>query len=754
MVWNASVAVTSAVIAESYDLTVSGVSVTSANASAIQTGAEFIAVEDGGSVTFDTATSTLTLNNAHLKHGIVSGLESLKIRFQGTNKINSDSQVDYMTTQEAAQSNAIYSSLATATLTFEKIDDGTIELYAKTFSYDPVISGFASVSYGSGDYQCYVQSSVPSHYDGTEKRLVNFYDVKGVTNATITSVASYPLWIGSGNFIQVTSANCEGITGTAIESGNVSFVPSDNKLKLKNAAITSKILSGLTSLTIDVEGSCSVIIPDSGSVVRSVVAGALTITKTGTNASLTLKNVVQDSYYPVIQRFSSLTYTDFNLDTETSATYGQFGLGMNGGNAQIFNMYGLYNPDETESYKKGITSATFTTATLYPLWVAGVHVTSDIASNITGTNIQGGKVSYDAETHTLTLNGTEQYGMLSLITNENSPEPMITCNGDLTIQLIGDNSIVFSGVYANYAFKNTGTSGTLTITQSGTNATLSITSDFDGGDSKGLCDGFTAVNFANDLAYIVTQDSKSISTLNLVSPACNFANNELSFQTAGLLFGTNNGAIVGAEYFYKITYVDSSIEGSGVEHKLNLDYTHYYIDPSQTIAVGDLAGACTIETYTKLNGETSTANKAKKFGPAESPMRLVYGADPVDLVLAPAIEEGDGIKVNGIEANVTYNSTTGKVSSSTLGSHGAIVALTYTGETVKTILLNNYFNMDFDVVPPAPTIGLAEGATTARKKRLRLQVTTDWQIRLSNTNGMMTTKRIILRQAFLSKPVH
>ena len=699
------VGVTSAVIAESYDLTVSGVSVTSANASAIQTDAEFITVEDGGSVTFDAATSTLTLNKAHLKHGIVSGLESLKIRFQGTNKINSDSQVDYIDTQEAAQNNAISSSLATATLTFEKTGDGTIELYAKTSLYYPVISGFASVSYGSGDNQCYVQSSVPSHYDGTGRYLANFYDVKGVTNATITSVVSYPLWIGSGNFIQVTSANSDGITGTAIESGNVSFVASDNKLKLKNAAITSKILSGLTSLTIDVEGSCSVIIPDSGSVVRSAVAGALTITKTGTNASLTLKNVVQDSYYPVIQRFSSLTYTDFNLDTETSATYGQFGLGMNGGNAQIFNMYGLYNPDETESYKKGITSAIFTTATLYPLWVAGVHVTSDNASNITGTNIQGGKVSYDAETHMLTLNGA------SLFTNENNPEPMITCNGDLTIQLIGDNSIVFSGDYSNYAIKNTATSGTLTITQSGTDAALNITTEKNESDSKGLCDGFTAVNFANGLAYTVRNGSRAISTLDLASPEYTVNENELSFSLSkGLLYGTSNGAIVAAEYFYKITYADASIEGSGVEHELTSNFSNFNIDPTQKIAVNSLAGTCTIETYTKLNGETSTANKAKKFGPSESPMRLVYGADPVDLVLAPTIEESDGIKINDIEANVTYNATTGKVSSSTLGSHGAIVALTYTGETVKTILLNNYFNMDFDVVPPAPTIGLAEGA--------------------------------------------
>jgi hypothetical protein len=108
-------------------------------------------------------------------------------------------------------------------------------------------------------------------------------------------------------------------------------------------------------------------------------------------------------------------------------------------------------------------------------------------------------------------------------------------------------------------------------------------------------------------------------------------------------------------------------------------------------------------------GQPAQPTRPKKFGPAESPMRLVYGADPVDLVLAPAIEDGDGIKINGIESNVTYNTTTGKVSSETMGSQGGIVSLSYASETVQTLLLNNYFDMDFDVVPPAPTINLAAG---------------------------------------------
>jgi hypothetical protein len=344
------------------------------------------------------------------------------------------------------------------------------------------------------------------------------------------------------------------------------------------------------------------------------------------------------------------------------------------------------------------------------IWVNGIQVEND------GTFEGLDHVTYNADTHTLTLDGASaQDGMLSLSTTDVHPEPMIVCNGDLIVQLTGNNSVSFNGDYSNYVFKNIGSSGTLTITQSGTDATMSITTEYSDGDSKGLCNGFSAVNFEGGLAYRVRSGSRTISTLDLASPDFYVVNpdeNEYSFQlTNGLLYGTSNGAIVGAEYFYKITYADSSIEGSGVEHKLTLDNTSYNIDASQKIHVDNLE-PCTIEAYTKLNGETSTANKAKKFGPAEETMRLVYGADPVDFVLAPAIEESDGIKVNGIEANVTYNSTTGKVSSSILGSHGAIVTLTYTGggyTAGNTLLLNYYFDMSFVVVPPAPTISLPAG---------------------------------------------
>lgn len=631
-------------------------------------------VEGYSNVSFDDATNTLTLGGVTIgsQGDTVADIEAyvkdLKVEISGDNTVYGRFLAFYEENGNKAGTITFKkkSGAETANLTVSGEGDGgpIYNFVSSTLEEGLYISGVDtdnepvfSLSYYDGAYH---DSNIP---DNTLKELLitsNEPDTK--------------LWIGEQ---PVTSTNAGNVfEGDPDLDGKVSYDMETQTLSLKGVTMGDDIVSNVGTLTIDLTGSNSIL-----SISASGNATALAFTGDG---ALTLGN--SDG---VITNFSSVDTGDFNLLSNSTP-----GIHWNALNK----MYMTFDDSEIA------TELTLTKATVYPLWVGGVQVTSDNASNITGTNIQGGKVSYDAETHMLTLNGTALY------TNENDPLPMITCNGDLTIQLIGSNGIYFNGSYSNYAIKNTGNSGTLTITQSGTDVALNITTVKNEGASMGLCDGFTAVNFANGLAYIVRNGSRTISTLDLASPEFNVYENEISFSLSkGLLYGTSNGAVVAAEYFYKITYVDASTEGSGVEHELASDFPSFNLDASQKIAVKDLAGACTIEAYTKLNGATSTANKAKKFGPAESPMRLVYGADPVDLVLAPAIEDGDGIKINGIEANVTYNSTTGKVSSETMGSQGGIVSLSYANETVQTLLLNNYFDMDFDVVPPAPTINLAAG---------------------------------------------
>ena len=423
-----------------YNLKIGDTWVTSANAAAIhEIGDEYIRVAEGGSVSFDANTSTLTLNNATLKHGITSGLNKLTIRFVGTNKVNSDSQVDWMSTQDAAQNNAISTEVGTATLTFEKAGEGSLELYSKTSLFYPVIAGFASVGYGSGNNQCYLQTSKPSTYNTTSKRLENFNEGAGITNATITSVVSYPLWVGSNPLVQVTEKNEGNITGNFIKEGSLQYVPSSQKLSLINANLEGKIHSALGNLTLEFTGVNQIITSDTGTVVRSANAGELRIQKEagGANASLKLESYDWGIYprYPVVQGFATLNYEGLNMGTNVSSpAYGQFIGVPDQSTGGFLPVVGLYDSVAELEDMLGVISATFTTADVYPLWVGGTRVTSDNAEEITANTIDG-NVSFDAESKILTIDNTS----LSMVSMRDFP--IRSGYGGLTIKLVGDSYI-------------------------------------------------------------------------------------------------------------------------------------------------------------------------------------------------------------------------------------------------------------------------------------------------------------------------
>lgn len=99
----------------------------------------------------------------------------------------------------------------------------------------------------------------------------------------------------------------------------------------------------------------------------------------------------------------------------------------------------------------------------YGITIAGVQVTSDNASSITGANITSGTVSFDASTNTLTLNNVTMSGnVVSSIAN-------------LNVKLVGvstfniDNS---NGDSEYYLFQSTITTATLTFSADQLGATL------------------------------------------------------------------------------------------------------------------------------------------------------------------------------------------------------------------------------------------------------------------------------------------
>ena len=86
----------------------------------------------------------------------------------------------------------------------------------------------------------------------------------------------------------------------------------------------------------------------------------------------------------------------------------------------------------------------FAEPTSYNLWVGGVEVTSDNASNITGEGITG-TVTYDDSTKTLTLDNVNIDSVYSFENGVGKDSAGIYVNidsdDDLTIKLVGENTI-------------------------------------------------------------------------------------------------------------------------------------------------------------------------------------------------------------------------------------------------------------------------------------------------------------------------
>ena len=104
-------------------------------------------------------------------------------------------------------------------------------------------------------------------------------------------------------------------------------------------------------------------------------------------------------------------------------------------------VYGLYDSDAESGGEKGITSATFTTADVFPLWVGGTQVTGDNAEDIIAEPIDG-MVSFDEENKILTLNNT--YISCQEILAD---FPIKSGYDDLTIKLIGNSYITIDSDY-------------------------------------------------------------------------------------------------------------------------------------------------------------------------------------------------------------------------------------------------------------------------------------------------------------------
>ncbi|HIY51164.1 MAG TPA: S-layer homology domain-containing protein [Candidatus Olsenella avicola] len=112
----------------------------------------------------------------------------------------------------------------------------------------------------------------------------------------------------------------------------------------------------------------------------------------------------------------------------------------------------------------------------YDIWVEGIQVTSANASDVLGDADEGATVSYDAQTNTLTLDHAD------LANTPESPQyPLQTAEPDLTIKLVGENTV--SSSVENYPAVHIAPSqGEIKIIGDGAGAKLTVTS----GVSEGI----------------------------------------------------------------------------------------------------------------------------------------------------------------------------------------------------------------------------------------------------------------------------
>ena len=375
-----------------YNLWIGNTQVTSANASNIQ--AQYLTE---GTAVFDANTNTLTLTGAAIGYGgVQSGLGNLTIVFNGANTIES-----YI----GANSEVA----GTHNLTLQSGSEGST-MYLDNTIGKSIIDGFDNLSLDG----LYVSSESPLAYNATAKqyRSVQYSGIV-IQEATITTVPHYALWVG---YVQVSDENKSDLfPNDQSLAGKVSFNSTNNTLSLQDVNLKHDVLNHLSNLTISVSGDCKIGSGDSATAVRNTYPnGTLTLKSTGDGNQLAFNNSRS------VRDFSSIELTGLNWDDNYSYESAIVTAWDSEKQQQVEHVgMHLLKSDGTEAAK-----AVATTGTPYPLWVAGIRVTSINASNITGNGIVEGEVTFDGVN---TLN----------LTSANLDGPIQTSLANLIVEIVG-----------------------------------------------------------------------------------------------------------------------------------------------------------------------------------------------------------------------------------------------------------------------------------------------------------------------------
>ena len=433
----------------SYDLWIGGIRVTRNNKGNIA-GDSII----GGTVSFDPDYNTLTLDNVTIYNCISSGLDHLTIKLKGTsNKINTNAG-----SNGPGNNVAITSNINTATLTIEREENATTELVLKAANNNSIITNFASVSYGTGNKQTYLLSTLPAEYDNTNKYFHRYWpgESANLDQATITSNVTYPIWV-SGT--QITHANL-GNESTY----HYTYDESDNAL----------ILNGIN------------IGPADGYCICSAVA-SLSVKLVGTNSI----NITRP-FYNFYNGDATISFTTnitnpgtLSLTCSAASAPNDVIIGFSNGNSPTVNNGLLWQPTISSG------KTTFATISSVSIMVAGNTPAAN--GSITGSGITAGTVTFTPATasapNILTLDGATITGQI------------ISNVGDLTIHIKGHNQLKAANSTDTYVI-NSNDNGTLTFeTETTIDNDLSFKNSSGGSFANLPINGFTSVEYETGLGY-------------------------------------------------------------------------------------------------------------------------------------------------------------------------------------------------------------------------------------------------------------
>ena len=327
----------------------------------------------------------------------------------------------------------------------------------------------------------------------------------------------------------------------------------------------------------------------------------------------------------------------------------------------------VYN---TGTLSEGSDGPVTNNAISYGLTVAGVEVTSDNFSAITGEYIQG-TVSFTPPAEqtpaTLTLNNA----------TINSGSSYAFVMGDdmtaLNVVLVGENTVAGNG------FQFTSSSASLTFKTNGTAAgSLTIA----GGDFV-LASTGTTINYQNGLVY--DAETKRVGAIS--APTISSLLNGLTGERTVEIKGQSQGTVK-----YSLTYADSKLSANNVS---NQEYSEAF----------KLLGPATIKATVTVNDVVSPEATAYYFGILPNPLTFVYdGGQTAPTFTATLYPSVDGVTFTPTSSPDSFTTfLEGNVTITGFG-RGMVSANINAPETRNFTVLTDTIGFMMEVVPPAPTI--------------------------------------------------